>query len=753
MSLPIRFSAGLNTFDNTPTQVEVSDFAGLVEHMETRRGARKGRNFICASMSYGPHDDTAKHQGDAHYRLASHAEGTSVLTMDVDGLASPKVFDALRVIAARNQSYVYETASSTPEAPRARVLFNLDREVYRDERIALGLAVQAGIEAEIAAKFGAGAIKFDPAVYRPEQPNYNPTIGAKSYKFLGGPPLRVDDIISRTGGRPELGDGKRQNKPTGGAAITDLLGPVPRHILAARTGHPVRNPFAAAMAVLLTPMMSALIWSALSAIPSDNREIWIKVLHALKTLDVDGGVEGRRFGRQWSMGSSKFDEANFDSTWESLNTTNTSHEQIFRTAENYGWDVNAETARISSDLVQQDATSQDVQSVLSEARTLNLTTYGSDLMTSVASLPVRSWVYPQLLLRGYIGLIVGPGGVAKSTLQLVAAVGAATGRDLLGLGRVRQCNVLVINNEDDETELKRRIAAILIHYGVDPAELDGKLFTISGYMKSIRFANYAGNIVSRSQTLNQIEALIGEHEIGALFVDPFISTHTAPENDNNAMDQVVSIFKQLAGKRDIAISIAHHTKKVGGGGDTESHAGDAESGRGASAIKDAARAAVTVARMSEKTAKKLAIPDEERGGYIRMDVGKSNFAAHDSKANWFRIESVKLPNGDTVGVPKPVNLDALFAQVAEGRRAWTAERVAAAVSSLFPTDANQVPWADVKSRFAAEHGVGNSVAASNVALLPQEGEPPIRAGNYVIWISRTAPRNGWMLRRKGVSDV
>ena len=48
--------------------------------------------------------------------------------------------------------------------------------------------------------------------------------------------------------------------------------------------------------------------------------------------------------------------------------------------------------------------------------------------------------------------------------------------------------------------------------------------------------------------LNQIEALIKERKIGALFVDPFISMHTAPENDNNAMDQVVSICKILAGK-------------------------------------------------------------------------------------------------------------------------------------------------------------------------------------------------------------
>ena len=53
---------------------------------------------------------------------------------------------------------------------------------------------------------------------------------------------------------------------------------------------------------------------------------------------------------------------------------------------------------------------------------------------------------------------------------------------------------------------------------------------------------------------------------------------------------------------------------------------------------------MTIARMSKKTAEKLGIPDEFRGDYIRMDVGKMNFAAHDSKADWYKIEPVVLAN-------------------------------------------------------------------------------------------------------------
>ena len=527
-----------------------------------------------------------------------------------------------------------------------------------------------------------------------------------------------------------------------------------------------KNPFRAATQGILTPFLLMQLNSAFNAISSDNRELWVSLGHAAKTLDEDGGDEGKQVWLEWSTKSGKFDPDDAQNKWESFNPTSTSHEQIFRTAEKHGWDVQVENNRIfytlgwdntadGEDIINQRASKLDAQNNVSAqnavSSNLQLMTYGEGLMDAVASMPRREWQIPRLLLVGYISLIVGPGGVAKSMLQLIAAVSVATGRDLLGLGSVQRCNALVINNEDDKDELQRRIAAVLVQFEIDPMELEGKLFTISGYMQPVRFAFHFENTVSRSPVLDQIEALIKEREIGALFVDPFISMHTAPENDNNAMDQVVSICKILAGKSGIAINIAHHTRKIGG--DSEAHAGDAESGRGASAIKDAARAAVTIARMGRSTAQKLGFSDEERGNYIRMDVGKMNFAAHDSKANWYKIEAVTISNGDTVGVPKSVNLDHLFLQAQDSRKKWTAESMAVAISSLFPSNVDEVPWAQIKARYMSKHDVRSSVSSANITLLPQDKEAPVRVGNYEIWIAQTAPRNGWMVHRKGILNA
>jgi hypothetical protein len=79
--------------------------------------------------------------------------------------------------------------------------------------------------------------------------------------------------------------------------------------------------------------------------------------------------------------------------------------------------------------------------------------------------------------------------------------------------------------------------------------------------------------------------------------------------------------------------------------------------------------------------------------------------------------------------------------------------MAAAISSLFPTKATEVPWAQIKERYMNKNNVRSSVASTNITLLPQDKETPFRVGNYEIWISQTAPRNGWMVHRKGIHNA
>ena len=347
-------------------------------------------------------------------------------------------------------------------------------------------------------------------------------------------PTKVDEILSNSDRSETRAKPSGHSKSTlrGGNPVANL-GDVNAHISAYRSGNPAENPFATATQALKTPFLLAQIKSAFDAVPSDDRKLWIKLGHAAKTLDDDGGDEAKRAWLEWSKKSEKFDLDDAEARWASFTPTITSHEKIFLMAEDYGWDVQAANANIDAILGEtksprefkypdQDFSDLKASTAFNQGQAksendlhsdFDLVTYDSQLLEDVKSIPKRDWIIPRLLLGRNISLILGPGGVAKSMLQLIAAVSVATGRDLLRLGPIRRCNVLLVNNEDDRNELQRRVSAVVSQFDLDPAELQGSLYTISGYMRPIRFAHHIDNRVLRGSDLDKIEALIREKKL------------------------------------------------------------------------------------------------------------------------------------------------------------------------------------------------------------------------------------------------
>ncbi|WP_338307223.1 hypothetical protein [Bradyrhizobium sp. TM233] len=97
----------------------------------------------------------------------------------------------------------------------------------------------------------------------------------------------------------------------------------------------------------------------------------------------------------------------------------------------------------------------------------------------------------------------------------------------------------------------------------------------------------------------------------------------------------------------------HHINKASGDGKGEV---TADSGRGAGALKDKARAVRAINTMSEKEAEKAGIDSKDRFSYFRVTNVKSNMSKRSGYADWYRIVSVDLGNGtkwsagDSVGV-------------------------------------------------------------------------------------------------------
>jgi len=136
--------------------------------------------------------------------------------------------------------------------------------------------------------------------------------------------------------------------------------------------------------------------------------------------------------------------------------------------------------------------------------------------------------------------------------------------------------------------------------------------------------------------------------------------------------------------------------------------------------------AYPLAKMSSKTAESLGKDDNERVRYIRLDTGKLNFGLPDGEAAWFRMESVRIPNGDYVGVPLPVNLKPLFDQVKkkDGRMKWTATGVAESIHRLINKD--ETPLSEIKPKFMQENDIKRTAAMDAIGNLSYDKSNPTR---------------------------
>ena len=187
----LHFSLGRNTYDNQPAQCSATDFDDFVSQISQTGSTRKGQTYICSPLRKGPHTDRNKYPEDAHWRIRALALPRAFLALDADRFATPESFTEFRQVISQWNSLIYTTASHTQQAPRARALIELSREIDYDEGVALGDAVQRLIEALL----GGDNITLDSCVYRSTQPIFAPLVTAELFRSKG-PALDVASILS-----------------------------------------------------------------------------------------------------------------------------------------------------------------------------------------------------------------------------------------------------------------------------------------------------------------------------------------------------------------------------------------------------------------------------------------------------------------------------------------------------------------------------------------------------------------------------
>lgn len=268
------------------------------------------------------------------------------------------------------------------------------------------------------------------------------------------------------------------------------------------------------------------------------------------------------------------------------------------------------------------------------------------------TIPPREWLYGTHLIRGFASATYAAGGLGKTGLTIVDKLALATGRPLLGIKVRQRSRVWIWNGEDPHEELERRIHAACIHYNIARQDLEGWLFVDSGRDQKLCIAEQDSKTGAR--IIAPVVSAIIDTALGNKFdvisIDPFISCHRVPENDNGAIDMVAKQWSDIANKTNAAVDLVHHTKKTGGADAT------VEDGRGASALSNATRAGRVLNRMSSADGEKAGVTNHREYFNVSADA-KANMSGPAESNDWYRIVPVNLgnatamyPKGDSVGV-------------------------------------------------------------------------------------------------------
>jgi DNA polymerase bacteriophage-type len=262
------------------------------------------------------------------------------------------------------------------------------------------------------------------------------------------------------------------------------------------------------------------------------------------------------------------------------------------------------------------------------------------------------WLYGRHLLRGEVAGTAAMGGTGKSTLSIVEALAMATGRPLLGQDVAEPRRIMLVNLEDTHATMGKRIAAVMRHYPITPADVGDRLIVKAKGEIKIKVARQlrSGDVERNEPLIRELQKLMTAEKIDVLSVDSFIRTHKVNENDNSAIQEVIECFEDIAIEAQCAVHLWHHTRKAGGDKAT------VESARGAIAFVDACRSARVLETLASKEHAELKAvqPDMLPAGfYFRAFNGKRNFAPPADQSDWYQLESITLANGDDVGVATP----------------------------------------------------------------------------------------------------
>jgi hypothetical protein len=273
---------------------------------------------------------------------------------------------------------------------------------------------------------------------------------------------------------------------------------------------------------------------------------------------------------------------------------------------------------------------------------------------SLSELRPRDWVFHRFLIRGEVSAMLAPGGVGKSQLGIMLSIALAQGTDFLSFRNVlqRPARSIIYNAEDSLQEMGMRFHAQCINDGIDPNLVKPFIMFVSGKEgPNSRFKitkNENREVLFNEQDVAALLSAASDVNPDCIILDPLAKIHEVNESDNSQMTRVMEAIELLGVQTGAAVMIAHHTSKASATS-ASGIAGNVDASRGASSIRDSARACFTLSPPTSNDAKVYGFDDRELPYFLRLDDAKMNRGIVENRPIWLRKQSIDLLTGEQVG--------------------------------------------------------------------------------------------------------
>lgn len=265
----------------------------------------------------------------------------------------------------------------------------------------------------------------------------------------------------------------------------------------------------------------------------------------------------------------------------------------------------------------------------------------------VASINPTKFVYGRFFARGYTSLTVASPKVGISMLGLAETVDMASGGQVFGC-RFDPLRALYFNAEDSLDTLKARVAAICSHFEINLVDVAETLAIESGvdWPDLFLMKQQGADVVLNAPAFGHLEERIQAHRFDLVQFDPLQDMSRASES-NEAFRALGLRLRPLASDTGIAVGLTHHLRKIAPGVTPS-----IDDARGGSALRGTCRFNRVLVGMSANEAEKAGVEDYRL--FFCIGEIESNLAPPSADVNrWFRKLSVRIVNGESVGVVAP----------------------------------------------------------------------------------------------------